>query len=138
MPNANNNCWKDRRKIKVVSFRYGYILPFNKSPWCLELRVCDNVQMNGWSHGIPRTHSRNGLSAFENMHLLNDAVSKLFCIQRNSYISISSKLFFENGKSLYIGNKVVVHGLCQSNIIAGYKFEAEVGFKCKEWAAECT
>lgn len=68
-----------------------------------------------------------------NMHPSNDAISKLSCIRRNSHIYISSKLFFENAKPLYIGDEVDMHGPCQSNIIAGYEFEAAVGFISKEW-----
>lgn len=43
-------------------------------------------------------------------------------------------LFFENAKSLYIGDEIDINVPCQSNMIAGYEFEAAVDIiLSKEW-----
>lgn len=68
-----------------------------------------------------------------NMHPSNNSISKLSCIQWNAHVYISSKLFFENAKPLYIGDEVIKHGPCQTNKIAGNDYDAAVGFECKKW-----
>lgn len=39
---------------------------------------------------------------------------------------MSMTLFFENAKSLYIGDEIDINMPCQSYLIAGYEFEAAV------------
>lgn len=58
------------------------------------------------------------------MHPSNDALSKLSCIQRNNIYT--QQVLFEKAKSVYIGDEVDINGPCQSNMIAGYEFEAAV------------
>lgn len=54
--------------LRLLSSRCGYILLIIKSPWGLGLHWCKNVRLNYWegfSYGILRIPSWNGLSTFD-------------------------------------------------------------------------
>lgn len=68
-----------------------------------------------------------------NMHISNNTISKLSCIQRNEHTYISSELFLKNAESYCHGNKVVQHGPCHTSMFNGIEFDYVCALACRKW-----
>lgn len=68
-----------------------------------------------------------------NMHPTNNTITKQSCVQRGSLSYLSSRKYLENADKLYFGQKVVKHGPCQTNTVAGNEYDGAVGFVGRKW-----